>query len=125
MGNICCNKAPAQSEIEYDILDTRYDQAGGHADTIVFLGDTLEKGTKESEVLSYQQIFSDDEITSLTKLRPFVAGFHGAKKDGANRWKITLDNLLYEMENASYIDIKLGTSTLTQGKGAIKKVVRN
>ena len=35
-----------------------------------------------------------------------------------------LENLLYGLENASFIDIKLGTSTLTQGKNIVKTVVR-
>ena len=31
-------------------------------------------------------------------------------------WMITIENLLYGMENGSFIDLKLGTSTLTAEK---------
>ena len=52
--------------------------------------------------------------------------FYGAKKiEGSQKWKVTLENLLYGLENGSFIDIKLGTSTLNQGKSTLKKVVRN
>ena len=129
MGNICCSNSKEATDIDYfdtERLDTLYSQAGGHDNTIVFEGERLTKITKESEVLTYQQIFDDDEQTSLTKLRPFVAEFYGTKKlEGGKKWSIELDNLLYGLENASFIDIKLGTSTLTQGKGRIKTVVRN
>ena len=129
MGNICCNKVEDDQDFfDSGRLDTKasmYSQAGGHDNTIVFEGDRLMKMTKESEALNYQLIFDDNEQTSLTKLRPFVAEFYGAKKlEDGKKWRIELENLLYGLENASYIDIKLGTSTLTQGKGRLKTVVR-
>ena len=68
MGNICggTNKE-SLSDIEELVsvrserLDTLYSQAGGHDNTIVFEGERLTKVTKESEILTYQQIFADDE----------------------------------------------------------------
>ena len=53
----------------------------------------------------------------MTKLRPFVAQFYGARKiENKEKWMITIENLLYGKEHGSFIDIKLGTSTLTMGK---------
>ena len=53
----------------------------------------------------------------MTKLRPFVPEFYGAEDTGKKgKWTITVENLLDEKENASYADLKLGTSTLTSGK---------
>ena len=61
MGNICCNKGSDNYDMELDSMNQKYYQAGGHANTIVWRDDQLEKSTKESEVLTYQQIFAPDE----------------------------------------------------------------
>ena len=56
-------------------------------------------------------------------MRPFLPQFYGLEEtDG--KWRIKIENLLYGREFGSYADIKLGTSTLTQGKGKIKSVIR-
>ena len=61
-------------------------------------------------------------------MRPFVPKFYGMERlsDKSNKCKITIENLLYGKENGSFIDIKLGTSTLTKGsKNLIKKATRD
>ena len=63
-----------------------------------------------------QELGGGDEKTSLEKLQPFVPKYYGCDDSGgevSNSCKITLENLLFGKENASFIDIKLGTSTLT------------
>ena len=63
--------------------------------------------------MNYKQIFESEEENSLTKLRPLLPEFYWAKKTkGGDKWKICIENLLYGLENGSFIDIKLGTSTL-------------
>ena len=52
----------------------------------------------------------------MEKLQSFVPRFFGGDDSGgseAGKCKITLENLLFGRENASFIDIKLGTSTVT------------
>ena len=74
MGNIfdCCtdpNAAPV------------YEQAAGHGGgSIVYVGDRLTKITRNDEGENYEKIFNDDEVTSLTKLRPFVPKFYGMER---------------------------------------------
>ena len=58
-------------------------------------------------------IFNDEKETSLTLLRPYVPKLYGIEQDKSGKWKICIENLLYGLENGSYVDIKLGTSTLT------------
>ena len=60
-------------------------------------------------------------------MRPLVPKFYGIETiDNASKKKITIENLLHGKENGSYIDIKLGLSTLTAGKegNLIKKKTR-
>ena len=38
---------------------------------------------------------------------------------------MTLENLLYDLDNSSYIDIKLGSSTTTKGSGLSKSLIRD
>ena len=73
--------------------------------------------------MNYQSIFNDEEETSLTKMRPFLPKLYDVKEEDGE-WKVCIENLLYGREFGSFVDIKLGTSTLTQGKGNVKKVIR-
>ena len=78
-----------------------------------------------SEINNYKLIYGIDkaeepgvgeEKTSLEKLQPFVPKYFGCDDSGgeaSNACQITLENLLLGRENASFMDIKLGTSTLT------------
>ena len=52
--------------------------------------------------------------------------YFGAEQleDGA-KWKICLQNLLYGFEKGSFVDIKLGKSTLTENSGSFKTVRQN
>lgn len=59
----------------------------------------------------------------MTKLRPFTPIFYSANKE-EDTWQIEIENLLFGRENASFIDIKLGTTTLTHGKSVVKEIVR-
>ena len=75
--------------------------------------------------MNYLHIFDECNDDSRTKLQPFLPLFYSAQqKKDSQKWSLCIENLLYGKENGSYIDIKLGTSTLTQGKCCIKKVVR-
>ena len=59
---------------------------------------------------------NEETKTSLEKLQPFVPRFYGGDESGgieSGKCKITLENLLFGRENACFVDIKLGTSTLT------------
>ena len=107
-----------------------YVQMGGHEGALKFDGDKITKVCNLEEIENYRNIFPSDKLedleneenkTSLEKMAPFVPRFIGAddsggrglKPDGNGKCKITLENLLFGRENASFVDIKLGTSTLT------------
>ena len=84
-----------------------------------FSGDRVTKVTKLEEVINYRKIFDDHAApTSLTKMRQFLPMYHDdfPNEDDCEKWMITVENLLYGMENGSFIDLKLGTSTLTSDK---------
>jgi hypothetical protein len=77
------------------------------------------KVTKLDEVINYRKIFDDHGAeTSLTKMRKFLPMYYDDEEipDNCERWNITVENLLFGLENGSFIDLKLGTSTLTQDK---------
>ena len=123
MGNNCCGmREPSGAPEDLSLRPPAYSQAGGHDNTIAFLGDRIEKCTKHAEAAVYQQIFDDQKTTSLTQLRPFVPYFYGAEQKLGDpyKWLITTQNLLYGLEKGSFVDIKLGTSTLTDHSGLIK-----
>ena len=105
----------------------QFDQAGGHAGGIIYDGEKMIKKTKPSEIENYSKIFDDSEETSLTKLRPFVPKYYGADLTASSGGKIdmTIENLLHGLENGSYIDIKLGSSTLTMNSSLRKKFTRD
>ena len=78
----------------------------------------MTKVTKLEEVISYRKIFDDYEKSSLTKMREFLPMYYDDspfEKD-PEKWYITVENLLYGKEKGSFIDMKLGTSTLTSDK---------
>ena len=106
-----------------------YEQAGGHAGGIVFDGEKITKQTKKSEVDNYKAIneISEDGETSLNKLKPFVSTYYDAKEienDEKGKWSITIQNLLYGKEKGSFMDIKLGTSSETEGASEEKQAKR-
>ena len=45
-------------------------------------------------------------------MRPFVPNFYGADEQ-PDKCTLTIENLLYGKESGSYVDIKLGTTTVT------------
>ena len=107
---------------------SQYDLAGGHAQNIVFDGNKMTKKTKKSEVDNYTSIFGGADvdgpgINSLKQMKEFVSTFHSGEKipdDEKGMWSITIENLLFERENASFMDIKLGTTSLTSGSNEEK-----
>ena len=113
---------PKKAEIEvsnqtYD--PQKYEQAGGHGGGVKFTGDRVTKETKLEEVINYRKIFNEFEPpTSLTKMREFLPKYHddGPHEKDAEKWMITVENLLFGKENGSFVDLKLGTSTLTSDK---------
>lgn len=53
-------------------------------------------------------------MRSLQELKQFVPKFYGSQSnEDKTETKIGLENLLNPAPNASYMDIKLGTSTIT------------
>lgn len=93
-----------------------YKQAGGHCGNFVFEGNKMTKKTKPSEVENYERIFRDDP-----KFKKLIPHFYGSKKGDDHVCHIMTENLLYGRENASYMDIKLGTSTCTLGASEEKR----
>lgn len=93
-----------------------YKQAGGHEGNVVFDGNKMTKTTKLSEVENYERIFKED-----TKFQKFLPHFYEATKNKDGVCHMTSENLLYGRENASYMDIKLGTSSCTLGASDEKK----
>ena len=84
-----------------------------------FTGDRVTKETKLEEVINYRKIFDDHgEATSLTKMRQFLPMYYDdtPNEDNPEKWMITVENLLYGKEQGSFVDLKLGTSTLTSDK---------
>ena len=63
----------------------------------------------------------------MTKLRPFVPKYYGADMNASAGGKIdmTIENLLHGFDNGSYVDIKLGSSTLTMNSSMRKKLTRD
>lgn len=117
---VCCEKGTQEAPI--------YEQAAGHKDTFKYVGYKLVKETRASEAKIYQQIFDDTHQTSLKGLRPFVPQLYAVKDTIDPKMKeIVIHNLLYGLENGSFVDIKLGTNTLTAGKenNLIKKKTRD
>ena len=63
--------------------------------------------------MNYQEIFSLKEAnTSLQRIKPFVPQMFDCQTEH-EPYTITLENLLFGKENASFVDVKLGTSTVT------------
>ena len=61
-------------------------------------------------------------------MRPFVPHLYGVNDTGNPKMKeIVIENLLYGLEYGSFVDIKLGTNTLTKGKekNLVKKGARD
>ena len=100
-----------------DSDNSKYGQAAGHDDGIKFSGDRVTKVTKIDEVINYRAIFDDYcKPNTLTTLRKFLPMYYDDRQNEDSRgekWDITVENLLYGKENGSFIDLKLGTSTLT------------
>ena len=83
------------------------------------MGDRVTKVTKLEEVINYRKIFDEHgEQTSLSKMRQFLPMYYDDNENEENceMWNITVENLLFGKENGSFIDLKLGTSTLTSDK---------
>ena len=65
-------------------------------------------------------------MRSLQELKPFVPAFYGERTSEEGKSEIGLENLLGAAPNASFMDIKLGTSTITlntlsKGQGEIAR----
>ena len=63
----------------------------------------------------------------MNKLKPFVSAFYDAKEipnEPKGKWEMTIQNLLFEKEKGSFMDIKLGTSSETAGASEEKAAKR-
>ena len=121
MGVLCCGDAENSASPQYE-------QAAGHSNTMQYSGNKLKKETRITEAQNYELIFDDMTETSLRGLRPFVPHLYAVNETGNPKMKeIVIENLLYGLENGSFIDLKLGTNTLTAGKekNLVKKKTRD
>ena len=94
----------------------KYDQVAGHG-SVKFTGDRVTKTTSAAEVKNYQLVFSKEaDATGVQQLKPYCPIFYGSEpnKEDDTKASITMENLLFGLENASFIDLKMGTSTITQ-----------
>lgn len=94
-------------------------QVAGHPGAIKFDGQKLHKKCGEAEISNYEAIFADPtafkytkEQRALQQMRHFVPKYYGSYEENGEK-KIMIENMLHEAPNASFIDIKLGTSTVT------------
>ena len=110
------NKGKQKGNIEHQ--NSTYEQAGGHGGGVAFTGDRVTKVTKIEEVISYRKIFDEYETSSLTKMQQFLPKYYDDNpiEEDPEMWNLTVENLLYGKEKGSFIDMKLGTSTLTSDK---------
>jgi len=101
-------------------------QAGGHENTLLSAdsGDKVIKKTSEAECLNYKRIWESDQTDGLTAfngLQAFIPRYYNHEKGKPDKvFHLTMDNLLFGHENASYMDIKLGISATTKGAGKDK-----
>lgn len=111
-----CSTAKAKVPVS---KNDKNQQVAGHAGAIKFVGDKLQKKCNAEEVNNYQAIYSTEtfqaskEALSLQKMKPFVSKFYRSFTQDGAQW-IEIENLLHKAPNASFMDIKLGTSTITQ-----------
>lgn len=93
-----------------------YKQAGGHDDNIVVDGNKMIKTTKPSEVENYERIFRDNDFkfqkliphyfygggaAKTTKVGDHRQDHHDDDDEVVVRHSITIENSLYDRENAS------------------------
>ena len=117
----CCTDPESQTNPEYE-------QAAGHNQCMKYDGKLLKKETRVTEAENYELIFDDMQETSLKGMRPFVPHLYGVNDTGNSKMKeIVIENLLYGLEYGSFVDMKLGTNTLTKGKekNLVKKGARD
>ena len=101
----------------HDDLNTL--QVAGHRGALTFDGERVRKRCSMAELANYKMIFSEEseedsaELKSLRQLRPFLPFFYGQTTDETGDRCIEIENLLYTAPNASFMDIKLGTSSIT------------
>lgn len=107
-------------------------QAAGHAGSFKFDGAILRKLTSEAEANNYKAANSepsqalDEYSVEMRKLRSLMPKFHSIEKQAdSKKWQLAIENCLAfdgkPSETCSFMDIKLGTSTLTingEAKGA-------
>ncbi|CDW72872.1 UNKNOWN [Stylonychia lemnae] len=109
-----------EQERNLEIDNLRNSIAGGHPDRFKYDPEhgnkVLAKKTNQFEIEAYQKIYIDDENHPHYKaniiFRNFLPKYHGHhEEDGEIH--IKLDNLMFGMENASILDLKMGTSSIT------------
>ena len=104
---------------------TNFNQVGGHDGCIVADGNKLTKATKKEEAMVYRAIngvsldgdlkLTDQQRSQLEKIKEFTPTYYSSAKE-----TITIENMLHCHDGASFMDIKMGTSTVTmkaKGKG--------
>ena len=117
----CCCEFSRASNVTNDRMQQykrHYTQAAGHPGALSFEGDVVTKACNIEAIQNYKKIFGEGEErnTSLEKMAPFVPKFISGDESGGyepGKCHITLENMLFGKENASFADIKLGTSTVT------------
>ncbi|CAG9314225.1 unnamed protein product [Blepharisma stoltei] len=89
-------------------------QAGGHEGILIFRRDKVLKRALPCELNFYTNLFNpNNQIPILLEFQKFVPKFYGSQLiDGSNY--IVLENLLWEYENPSIMDCKIGRVTWTR-----------
>ena len=100
-------------------LLVKFEAVGGHEGGVVFNGSKLTKKTNAPEVKVYEKINSaqdaglSDEDAVLRELARFTPGYFGSHEQEGQLY-IEIENLLFDAPYANFVDIKMGTSTVTQ-----------
>lgn len=102
-----------------ELLPVRFEAVGGHVGGVVFNGSKLTKKTNPPEVEVYEKINSaqdtdpSDEDAALRELVNFTPRYFGSREEDGQMY-IDIENLLFDAPYANFVDIKMGTSTVTQ-----------
>ena len=91
--------------------------AGGHSANFILLSDKLIlKAGKAPEIVNYEKIFDDmstaDDAGQFRALRPIVPNFTGTETRKDKKY-MKLENLLGGYKTPSFMDFKMGTTSIT------------
>jgi len=87
------------------------DIVAGHKDRFIFRGDKLLKATSKNEIDFYKEVYNENcHDQKLIELRKFLPKFYGVETI-SNKNYIVIENLLFQCQNPSILDCKIGKIT--------------